>query len=174
MLVCLIIALIFLVFIYVLWYTNDHLSTVDTFIAPMLYPTNYNFGNQLGAKPCENNGECGKNEFCYGGYCWLYWDGMARPWNNCRLSNALGCKNPKCKCVNCKCGDSCKCEKGGDNSNFCNPFCKKIETRQPSSSLQADCYPICGSPCRDNNDCAPGCPECNNGLCTAPHGTVIL
>lgn len=83
----------------------------------------------------------------HSGNDWGYWNGNPIPWNNCIDPN---------------------------NPNECSPYCKKIVTRQAGATFKKDCYPICGTPCLNDNDCPLGCPKCNGGICSAPQGETYL
>jgi hypothetical protein len=41
------------------------------------------------------------------------------------------CKNPKCTCVNCKCGPNCRCGEGNKptNNNCTNPKCTCVDCK---------------------------------------------
>lgn len=103
--------------------------------------------------PCKIDSDCGNDEFCYMGQCWGYWRGVNMPWSTCR--------NPYCG-SNSK-GLSCAAAQGK-----CSPYCKCQLNRRLGTTIDMNCFPKCGSPCLNNDECPAGCPVCRHGLCSAP------
>jgi len=103
---------------------------------------------------CKIDEDCPQGEFCYMGKCWGYWRGNAMPWSTCR--------NPYCGCTE----PGCDCDATGQGG--CLPYCKCTLNRRPGGSISKNCFPKCGTACLSNDDCPPGCPQCNHGICSAP------
>ena len=92
---------------------------------------------------CMTNADCPYGYLCHNGHCWSYWNGLPMPWNNCR--------DPY-------------------NPTGVLPYCACVETPQPGYNVAVNCFPKCGTPCLQNSDCPPGCPQCDrHGTCQAPN-----
>jgi len=106
---------------------------------------------------CKIDEDCPSGEFCYMGRCWRYWKGNAMPWSTCR-SPFCGCSEPGCNCSPTQ----------NPGNNTCLPYCKCELNRRPGGTISQNCFPKCGAPCLNNDDCPAGCPECSHGICSAP------
>lgn len=113
----------------------------------------FTVGKGMGS-PCKIDENCPGDSFCYMGQCWGYWKGYPMPWSTCR--------NPYCGSTDPYA--SCDATQGK-----CTPYCKCTRNRRLGGSINADCFPKCGKPCMNNDECPPGCPACAHGICSAPN-----
>lgn len=109
---------------------------------------------------CKIDENCPPGEFCYMGQCWGYWKDVNMPWSTCR-NPYCGSTEPTASC--------------GKSQGKCLPYCKCQLNRQLGGSLSLDCFPKCGHPCLNNDQCPPGCPQCKHGVCSSPEpGNIVL
>lgn len=113
-----------------------------------------NFTPKKMGSPCKIDEDCGGDSFCYMGQCWGYWKGYPMPWSTCR--------NPYCGSIDPYA--TCNAAQGK-----CSPYCKCTKNRRAGGSISSDCFPKCGQPCMNNDECPPGCPACSYGVCSAPN-----
>ncbi len=140
---CLFLGFIVTAVIVALWWCNNR-SSKDTFTAPKC----------IMGHPCKKDEDCGSGDFCYMGQCWGYWKGYPMPWSTCR-NPYCGSTDPYAKC--------------DASQGACIPYCKCTLNRRPGGSIDKDCFPKCGNPCMNNDECPPGCPACSHGVCSAPN-----
>lgn len=137
---CLFLGFIVVAVIVGLWLSNNRRTSRDDFTVQ--------------GSPCIRDEECEGDSFCYMGQCWGYWKGFPMPWSTCR-NPYCGSTDPYAKC--------------DASQGACLPYCKCTLNRRPGGSINADCFPKCGTPCMNNDECPPGCPACSYGVCSAPN-----
>lgn len=123
---------------------------------------NFNVNNTQ----CKIDEDCSGDNFCYMGRCWGYWKGYPMPWSTCRNPYCGSTKGPSS-------GTTCDASPDGVGIP-CLPYCKCKSVRGLGTTIQANCFPMCGNPCISNDDCPPGCPQCSHGRCSSPSKNIPI